>query len=83
MSENFTGMVDPDLKAALPSTEIGAARPDHATWTVTVNDLCAVLPDASVAVHVTVVVPSGTTAPEATLHATRGSGSARSVAETA
>jgi hypothetical protein len=42
----------------------------HRLATVTGNVHCAVLFDASVAVHVTVVVPTGKVAPEGGLHAT-------------
>ena len=48
--------------------------------TVTSNVADAALPDASVAVQVTVVVPTGNTEPDAGSHATTGPGSTSSTA---
>ena len=54
-----------------------------ASTTVTVNDFgSALLPEASCALQVTVVVPSGKTEPEAGRHARTGLGALSSVAVT-
>ena len=49
--------------------------------TVTVNEPLALLPEASVAVQVTIVVPSGKVEPDAGEQVTAGEGSTASVAE--
>ena len=49
--------------------------------TVTVNEPLALLPEASVAVQVTVAVPSGKVEPDAGEQTTAGEGSTVSVAE--
>jgi hypothetical protein len=65
VSWNFTGTVLPSLKTELPSRFTGCRTFDHAAVTRTVNDPVPVLPAWSSAVHVTVVLPSGNTLPDA------------------
>src|SRR5919201_2978633 len=62
---NLTGTVLPNLKTELPSAFTGWSTPDHAAVTVTVKVSVPRLPALSVAVQVTVVVPSGKTLPDA------------------
>src|SRR5688500_18341802 len=68
VSWNFTGTVLPCLKIELPSLLIGWRKNDHETVTVTVNVLLSLLPAASVAVQVTVVVPTANVEPEECVH---------------
>ena len=57
VSWNFTGTVLPSLKIELPSALTGCSTFDQAAVTVTVNDSVPMLPAASFAVQVTVVLP--------------------------
>ncbi len=85
MTWTITGTVRPlGWTTSSPSPASGA---DHDTRiacagdvTVTSKVALAALPDASVAVHVTVVVPTGNTEPDAGSHATTGAGSVSSTA---
>ncbi len=65
VSWNLTGTVLPSLKIELPSLLTGWRTFDHAAVTVTVNVSVPVLPALSVAVQVTVVLPSENTVPDA------------------
>src|SRR5262245_561122 len=82
VSKNLTGMNDPLANTPLPSGRIGGSNPLHDTITLTMNVPWLVFPDASVAVQVTGVLPSGNCAPDGGLHFTFGFGSTLSVAVT-
>src|SRR5215207_1484908 len=69
-SWNFTATVLPSLKIDEPSALIGCRIPLHGTTTLTTKLDVATLPAASVAVHVTVVLPSANVLPEGGVHVT-------------
>src|SRR5688572_32865125 len=81
-SSKRNGNGSPTLKRELPSSAIGGSKPLNFTMTRTVNLPWATLPASSVALHLTVVEPSGNSAPDGGAHATTGSGSTLSVAVT-
>jgi hypothetical protein len=65
---NFTGTVLLSLKIELPSALIGCSIPDQLNVTATWNVFVVALPARSVAVQLTVVVPSANVEPEAFEH---------------
>src|SRR5262245_18319739 len=82
-SANLIGTVEPSLKTELPSASIGCSMPLHATTTVIRNDALPWLPWASVATHVTVVVPSANSELEAGEHVAASGPSIASTAHAA
>src|SRR4029450_8212606 len=74
--------MDPFSKTPVPSLGIGGKRPLHETITLTMNVPWLELPEASVAVQVTGVLPIGNCAPDGGLHFTFGFGSMLSTAVT-
>src|SRR5262245_29440902 len=82
VSWNLTATVLPALKAELPSVLMGCRKPLHAYCTQTTKAAVAVLPAASVAAQVTVVLPGANSEPEGGLQVTGTLPSTSSLAET-
>src|SRR5215471_4213009 len=70
LSRNLTGIALPSLKLEVPSFLMGGSKPNQWNRTCTVKVAVALLPEASTAEQVTVVVPSGKWLPEAGTHVT-------------